>query len=55
MTIETVADGRAGAKSSAGPQTETCDLCGAVIQPEPDESRFEAVVAHFETAHLDGY
>lgn len=54
MTIETVADDRAGAEAGAGPETETCDLCGAVIRPEPGESRFEAVVAHFETEHIDG-
>jgi hypothetical protein len=55
VTIETAASGRAGAEAGAGPGTETCDLCGAVIQPEPGESRFEAVVAHFEATHIDGY
>lgn len=54
MTAETRADEVAMSDAGPSPASETCDLCGAVLQLEPGQSRFEAVVAHFETVHVDG-
>lgn len=53
MTTETQTDEVAAADAGPGPATETCDLCGAVVQPDPGQSRFEAIVAHFESVHMD--
>jgi hypothetical protein len=53
MTTDTRVDEIAVSDAGPGPAAETCDLCGAVIQLDPGESRFEAVVAHFEAVHVD--
>jgi hypothetical protein len=36
-----------------GAHTETCDLCGAVLDTRKHGSRLDAVVAHFEAVHVD--
>jgi hypothetical protein len=51
MTPHTIE--REDSSPGAGEATvvERCDLCGDRIHLDPDESRFEATVAHFETVH----
>jgi hypothetical protein len=53
MTTNT--SSRASAMPDEGPRatTETCDLCGAVLDTRKHGSRLDAVVAHFEAVHVD--
>lgn len=52
MTTNASSGAAATPDEGPGATTETCDLCGAVLDTRKHASRLDAVVAHFEAVHV---